>query len=84
MKYAIDNPESLVREYEGEDLEKIGKHLSEISSYNYNFYRLPNGTIILMISDDDNCSDVFVMDGPKQSRVGIQYDGGVFEIGDFS
>ena len=74
----------LVRDYEGEDLTKVGEHLPDISSYNYNFYRLPNDIIILMISDDDNCSDVFVVDGDRQVPVGIQYDGDNFMIGDFS
>ena len=78
------NPESLVREYEGEDLEKIGKHLPDISTYNYNFYRLPNGTVILMVSDDDNCSDVFVVKDSNKFLVGLQYDNGEFMIGNFS
>ncbi len=74
----------LVRDYEGKDLTKVGEHLPDISSYNYNFYHLPNDIIILMISDDDNCSDVFVVSGDRQTPVGIQYDGGNFMIGDFS
>ncbi len=78
------NPESLVREYEGEDLEKIGEHLPDISTYNHNFYRLPNGTIILMVGDDDNCSDVFVIKDSNKFLVGLQYDNGEFIIGDFS
>ena len=78
------NPESLVREYEGEDLEKIGKHLPDISTYNYNFYRLPNGTIILMVGDDDNCSDVYVVKDSNKFLVGLQYDNGEFMIGNFS
>lgn len=78
------SPESLVREYEGEDLEKIGKNLPDISTYNYNFYRLPNGAVILMVSDDDNCSDVYVVKGSNKFLVGLQYDNGEFMIGNFS
>ena len=79
-----DNPEALVLEYEGENLDKIGEHLPDISSYNHNFYRLPNGTMILMDSNDDNCSDVYVVKGSNKFLVGLQYDNGEFMIGNFS
>ena len=75
---------SRIREYEGQDLTKVGAHISKISSYNYNFYHLPNDAIVLLISDDDNCSDVFLVDGQKQFLVGIQYDNDGFMVGDFS
>lgn len=75
---------NLVREYEGKDIEKVGTHLPDKSSYNYNFYRLPNGTEVLMDNDDDGYNMVFVCDGGNNIYVGAQYDDGELMIGDFT
>lgn len=68
-------PEDLVREYEGEDLYSIGTHVPEKSFYNHNYYRLPNGTLVLLKNDDFDWNDVFVVDGEgKEHLVGGQQD----------
>lgn len=55
--------EELVRPYVGKTIEEIGIHISDKSVYNYNFYRLPNGTVVLLESNDDGFSQVAVVDG---------------------
>ena len=68
-------PEDLVREYEGEDLYSIGTHVPEKSFYNHNYYRLPNGTLVLLKNDDFDWNDVFVVDEEgREHLVGGQQD----------
>ena len=78
------SPESLVACYRGQDLEKIGTHLSDRSSYNYNFYKLPNGAIVLLNNDDEGFNQVYVeLPDGKLENVGAQYDNDGFMIGSF-
>jgi len=78
------SPESLVSAYVGKDLEKIGTHLPEKSTYNYNFYRLPNGTIVLLENNDEGFNQVAVeMTNGTLAWVGAQYDDGEFMLGSF-
>jgi len=76
---------NLVREYAGQDLEKIGTYLPDESSYNHNSYRLPNGTVVVMHNDDDGFNLISVVTGDGQEvYVGAQYDDGEFMIGVFT
>lgn len=78
------SPESLVSAYVGKNLEKIGTRLPEKSSYNYNFYKLPNGTTVLLQNDDEGFNQVAVeMTNGTLKWVGAQYDGGEFMLGSF-
>ena len=81
----VVSPESLVSDYEGQDLTEIGVHLPNESSYNYNFYRLPNGTVVLLQNDDDGFNQVSVKTTNGELKyVGAQYDqDGRFMIGEF-
>lgn len=77
-------PESYVSCYKDMDLTKIGIYLPSESSYNYNFYRLPNGTIVLLQNDDDGFNRVLVkMPSGELEYVGAQYDNDKFMLGDF-
>ena len=73
-----------MKEYEGKDLYSIGIHFPGRSRYNHNFYRLPNGEEVLLVSDDDGWNDVFLVDGDKLTLVGGQYDDGGFMLGSFT
>lgn len=55
--------EELVRPYVGKVIEEIGTHISDKSVYNYNFYRLPNGAVVLLENNDDGFSQAAVVDG---------------------
>lgn len=78
------SPESLVSAYVGKDLEKIGTHLPEKSSYNHNFYKLPNETVVLLQNDDEGFNQVAVeMKNGMLKWVGAQYDNGKFMLGSF-
>lgn len=80
----ITSPESFVSAYVGKNLVKIGTHLPEKSSYNYNFYKLPNGTVVLLQNDDEGFNQVAVeRTNGALEWVGAQYDGGEFMIGSF-
>ena len=78
-----ETAEQMVREFIGKDLEAIGIHIPEKSTYNHNYFRLPNGTVVLMVNDDDGYNQVFVVSGEKEVNVGEQWDGGAFSVGDF-
>ena len=77
--------ELIVSCYVGQNLYKIGTHLAEKSSYNYNFYQLPNGATVLLESDDEGFNKVSV-ECPKDNLicVGAQYSDGPFMLGNFS
>ena len=77
--------ESLVSGYEGRDLTEIGVHLPNMSSYNHNYYKLPNGTVVLLQNDDDGFNQVSVkMPNGELKYVGAQYDhDGRFMVGEF-
>ena len=77
--------ECLVSCYSGQNLAKIGTHLAEKSSYNYNFYQLPNGATVLLESDDEGFNKVSV-ECPTDNLicVGAQYSDGPFMLGNFS
>lgn len=78
------NAESLIACYVGKDLEKVGTHLPDKSSYNHNFYRMPNGTTVLLRNDDEGFNQVAVeMPNGELSWVGAQYDNGEFMLGSF-
>jgi hypothetical protein len=42
----------LLREYEGKYLEEVGKRLADKSSYDHNYYMLPNGLEVLESFDE--------------------------------
>ena len=42
----------LLREYEGKNLEEVGKRLVDKSCYNHNYYILPNGLEVLEEFDE--------------------------------
>ena len=42
----------LLKEYEGKKLEEVGNRLSDKSSYNHNYYMLPNGLEVLEEFDE--------------------------------
>lgn len=79
-----EHAKELVREYEGQDLYKIGTHIPSRSCYNSNYYTLPNGVIVKLSNDDDGYNMVFVVDGNdwNATLVGEQMDGGEFYIVD--
>lgn len=79
----IDNPYvELVRPYVGQKIEDVGTLLPEISSYNHNYYMLPNKTTVLVESDDDGFAYVSVIDDSSlEHLVGYEEWGYGFEIG---
>lgn len=86
----LTEAQDLLRPYLGQDLYNIGTLIEDKSSYCYNFYRLPNGTIVLLDSNDDSFSDVAVIDGDIDTGTRI-YVGGQqdfpsygFMLGNFS
>ena len=42
----------LLKEYEGKNLEEVGNRLTDKSSYNHNYYMLPNGLEVLEEFDE--------------------------------
>ena len=42
----------LLKEYEGKNLEEVGNHLTDKSSYNHNYYMLPNWLEVLEDFDE--------------------------------
>ena len=81
--------EELVRPYVGKVIEEIGTHIPDKSVYNYNFYRLPNGTVVLLQSNDDCFSEVAVVagdiEGGNKIWVGGQQDDGYgLMLGEFT
>ena len=51
QKLLEDKATKLLKEYEGNDLEELGKHLDDKSSYYHNYYMLPNGLEVLEVFD---------------------------------
>lgn len=79
-----EHAKEMVREYVGQDLEKIGVHIPDGSVYNSNLYELPNGTFVKLKNDDEGYNMVFVVDDNDGDTtfVGEQWDNGEFYIVD--
>lgn len=53
--------QKLLKEYYGKDLSEIGTYIKEMSDYNLNYYKLPNGTVVYLETDEFyETDDVFV------------------------
>lgn len=75
LKARKDSATDKIREYEGQDLAKIGKPIEDITNYNNEYFELPNGIVVLLKNDDDGFNQVFVVDDDgHEENVGAQYD----------
>ena len=72
----------LLKEYEGKNLEEVGEHLVDKSSYNHNYYMLPNGLEVLEAFDEFyEEGDLFgVIDG-QELLVGHTYNDNIIHLG---
>lgn len=72
----------LLKEYEDKNLEEAGKHLADKSSYNHNYYMLPNGLEVLEAFDEFyEMGDIFgVIDG-REVLVGHTYNDHIIHLG---
>lgn len=57
-----------INEYDGMKFSDIATKLNNISTYNSNYYKLPNGTVVLLETDEFyDTNDIFVVD-PKNPK----------------
>lgn len=72
----------LLKEYEGKNLEEVGNRLADKSSYNHNYYMLPNGLEVLEAFDEFyEEGDIFgVIDG-QEVLVGHTYNDNIIHLG---
>ena len=72
----------LLKEYEGKNLEEVGNRLADKSSYNHNYYMLPNGLKVLEAFDEFyEEGDIFgVIDG-QEVLVGHTYNDNIIHLG---
>lgn len=84
QKMLKKSAELLVSCYVGQNLYDIGTHMKEKSSYNHNFYKLPNGTTVLLENDDDGFNQVAVeWANGELTWIGAQYDDEGLMIGEY-
>jgi hypothetical protein len=72
----------LLREYEGKNLEEVGKHLADKSSYNHNYYMLPNGLEVVEKFDEFyEMGDIFGLIDGQAILIGHTYDDNIIHLG---
>lgn len=72
----------IMNEYEGQEIEKIGTHLPKKSTYNHNYYRMPNDTEVLVICDDNGYYEVYVVASAPFEPFHINRYVGYYQEGD--
>lgn len=72
----------LLKEYEGKNLEEVGNRLTDKSSYNHNYYMLPNGLEVLESFDEFyEEGDIFgVIDG-QEVLIGYTSNDNIIHLG---
>lgn len=72
----------LLREYEGKNLEEVGKRLADKSSYNNNYYMLPNGLEVVEKFDEFyEMGDIFGLIDGQAILIGHTYDDNIIHLG---
>lgn len=72
----------LLREYEGKNLEEVGKALADKSSYNNNYYMLPNGLEVVEKFDEFyEMGDIFGLIDGQAILIGHTYDDNIIHLG---
>jgi hypothetical protein len=72
----------LLKEYEGKNLEEVGNRLADKSSYNHNYYMLPNGLEVLEAFDEFyEEGDIFGVINEQEVLVGHTYNDNIIHLG---
>jgi hypothetical protein len=72
----------LLKEYEGKNLEEVGNRLADKSSYNHNYYILPNGLEVLEAFDEFyEEGDIFGVINEQEVLVGHTYNDNIIHLG---
>ena len=82
QKMLKEKATELLKEYEDKNLEEVGEHLANKSSYNHNYYMLPNGLEVLEKFDEFyEEGDIFgVIDG-QEVLVGYTDNDNIIHLG---
>jgi hypothetical protein len=72
----------LLKEYEGKNLKEVGNRLADKSSYNHNYYMLPNGLEVLEAFDEFyEEGDIFGVINEQEVLVGHTYNDNIIHLG---
>lgn len=82
QKMLEEKATELLKEYEGKNLEEVGNRLADKSSYNHNYYMLPNRLEVLESFDEfyEEGDLLCVIDG-REVLVGHTYSDSIIHLG---